>query len=118
MKACEGCGSPFCMETQDFEALGRYVHAVDNARAAWDGIARKAVSMSEQLARIKPGDLDRDVPEVDILALSHQMAEMVELYKEMLNNCQEANQVAEKAKRASYLLPPRLAGLGTIYQRR
>lgn len=106
------------METQDFEALGRYVHGVDSARAAWDAIARKAAALCEQLGRLKEGGLDRDVPDVDILSLSNQMGEMVELYKGMLDHCRAANEVAEKAKRASYLLPPRLAGLGTIYQRR
>jgi len=110
MKTCDGCGNRLCMEPQDFESLGKYVHGVETARACWEKLAAKAASLASALNGISK-ELDRDVPELDTLGLTGQMAEITQLYKDMLEACWSVNEVAKAAKRQSFLMPPALAGL-------
>lgn len=88
----------------NYEALGRYVHANEQAEELWKALQRELEEGIKKMQSLKAAQLDWTVPTLDVDELERQVNKIGRLYESVREQCRTANLAASQCGRKEYRL--------------
>lgn len=80
----------------DFEAFGRYTHAVETAQKLQTSLNTKLIHLTNDLKRLQREPQAATLPLLSAQALEGQLSEILRLHRDLAQQFQEANLYAER----------------------